>query len=112
MNDVTIDTAAAGVYVAAPTGDLDAFTAPHLKNELVQLIEGRSARVVIVDLTGVTFLDSTALGVLIGALKRIRDRDGELRIVKPSPIVNRIFEITSLDRVLPLFETRDQALAA
>lgn len=109
-NEVTIGTAAAGVYVAAPVGELDAFTAPGLRAELTQLFETREPRLLVIDLSGVTFLDSTALGVLIGAFKRARERDGELRVVKPSPIVSRIFEITALDSVLPLYDTRDEAL--
>jgi anti-sigma B factor antagonist len=108
---VTIEELGGGVFVVAPAGEVDAFTAPKLRTELHQLLEGSAERVV-VDLTAVTFLDSSALGVLVGALRRLRERDGELHLVQPRPTVQRIFEITALDGVFTLHGTRHEALAA
>lgn len=64
----------------------------------------------VVDLTQTTFLDSSALGVLVGALKRVREKGGRLDIVRPSAGGRRIFEITNLDRVLDLHDTLGSAL--
>ena len=61
--------------VVAVTGEIDLFTAPELKAALGETLESGRSRIV-VDLTDTTFLDSTALGVLIGAVKRLRSRDG------------------------------------
>jgi anti-sigma B factor antagonist len=90
-------------------GDVDLYTAPDLKAELIRLIEGGTTRIV-VDLTSATFIDSTTLGVLLGALKRLRPAGGELAIVCPDPNIRKIFQITLLDRVFSIFETREDAL--
>jgi anti-sigma B factor antagonist len=105
-----VEQAAEGTFVVAPSGELDAFTAPELKTELVRLVESTQTRVLVVDLSAIAFLDSTALGVLLGTLKRLRERGGQLRLVRPRPDVLRIFEVTALDRVLPLYASRDEAL--
>ena len=68
------------------------------------------AKVVVVDLSGVTFVDSMTLGVLLGAVKRLRQRGGELRIIVDDPHVRRVFEITLLDRVFDLYAERELAL--
>jgi anti-sigma B factor antagonist len=64
------------------------------------------------DLSDAAFVDSTSLGVLLGGMKRLRERDGQIHLVVPRPEVRRIFEITLLDRIFPLHETRERALAA
>ena len=77
---LTEDSIDAERHVVAVRGEIDLFTAPELKQKLTDAIEGGKTRIV-VDLTQTTFLDSTALGVLIGAVKRLRTRDGALVIV-------------------------------
>lgn len=108
---VTSEAVGEGVAVVSPAGELDAYTAPDVRAALVDVVEG-GAEVVVCDLSAVTFLDSSGLGTLIGALKRLRERGGELLVVQPVPSARRIFALTSLDRVLPLFETREEALAS
>jgi anti-sigma B factor antagonist len=95
--------------VLALQGDVDLYTAPELKAELIRLIEVGTTRI-IVDLTAATFIDSTTLGVLLGALKRLRPAGGELSIVCPDPNIRKIFQITLLDRVFSIYETRENAL--
>jgi anti-sigma B factor antagonist len=83
-------------------GDLDAYSAPDVRSQLHGLIEqSGTGGVLVVDLTRVTFMDSSILGALVGALRRIRERDGELRLVYPPQPVKRIFELTGLDGVFP-----------
>jgi anti-sigma B factor antagonist len=106
---VSIQEARDGVVVVSPRGELDAYTTPGLRAELHRLVE-EGSRTLVVDLTGVTFLDSSALGVLVGTLKRLREREGELRIVEPRPTVRRAFEVTSLDQILAMYPTREAAL--
>src|SRR3712207_5698096 len=101
----------AGHHVIAARGEIDLFTAPDLKQVLTDAIEGGEHRVVI-DLTEVSFLDSTALGVLIGAVKRLRSRGGALAIVNTDASIAKTFEITGLDQIFTIRETRDAALAA
>jgi anti-sigma B factor antagonist len=92
-------------------GEADLHSAPELRERLRAAIEG-GATSVILDLSDSAFVDSTSLGVLLGGMKRLRERDGEIHLVVPRPDIRRIFEITLLDRVFPLHETRDEALAA
>jgi anti-sigma B factor antagonist len=101
----------AGQFAITLNGDVDLYTAPELKSELLRLIEAGATRIV-VDLTSATFIDSTTLGVLLGALKRFRPTGGELVLVCSDANIRRVFEITLLDRVFPIFETRESADAA
>jgi anti-sigma B factor antagonist len=98
-------------HVIAVQGEIDLFTAPELKQVLAEAIEQGRLRIV-VDLTGTTFLDSTALGVLIGAVKRLRSREGALAIVNTDDSIAKTFEITGLDQIFTITVTRDDALAA
>ena len=82
-----------------------------IKEVLVNGIEGGAKRV-IVDLSGVTFIDSTALGVLVSGAKRVRPRNGNLDIVCTDENIIRIFEITGLDRIFGIFPSRGEALKA
>jgi anti-sigma B factor antagonist len=98
-------------HVLAVRGEIDLFTAPELKQVLAEAIEGGRIRI-IVDLTDTTFLDSTALGVLIGAVKRLRSRDGALAIVNVDDNIAKTFEITGLDQIFTIVPTREEAVDA
>ncbi len=98
-------------HVVAVRGEIDLFTAPELKQKLTDSIEGGKTRIV-VDLTDTTFLDSTALGVLIGAVKRLRTREGALVIVNSDQNIAKTFEITGLDQIFTIVAERDAAIAA
>lgn len=97
--------------VLALHGEADLHAAPQLRDRLREVVAG-GALGVVVDLTDTSFVDSTSLGVLLGGLKRQREQGGELRIVVSRPEIRRIFEITLLDQVFPLHETRADALAS
>ncbi|HXG76173.1 MAG TPA: STAS domain-containing protein [Gaiellaceae bacterium] len=101
----------AGTAVLVVHGEADLHVAPDLRDRLATVIDS-GVRALVVDLSDTTFLDSMTLGVLLGGLKRIRARNGQLRLVAPRPEIRRIFEITLLDRIFPLDETRAAALAA
>jgi anti-sigma B factor antagonist len=90
-------------------GEVDAFTAPKLKQEIINQIEGGTTRLAI-NLADVKYLDSTGLGVLIGGLKRTRDKNGELVLICPNVRIMRIFEITGLSRIFDMFQTEQEAL--
>jgi len=96
--------------VVAVRGDLDLFTAPDLKQSLTEAIEGGTTRIV-VDLDEATSIDSTTLGVLIAAVKRLRIRGGDLAVVCTDPRIAKTFEITGLDEVFGVRGTREEALA-
>ena len=97
-------------HVISLTGEVDLYTAPDFKQELLQVIAD-GGRNVIVDFTKTTFIDSTTLGVLVGGVKRLRTNDGQLSLVCSDRNMTKIFEITGLDRVFTIYPTRDEALA-
>ena len=91
-------------------GEMDVYTAPRLRQALIDLVEGGATQIV-VDMSAVDFLDSTGLGVLVGGLKRVKSNDGELRLVVSQDRIMKIFDITGLAKVFPIFDTADEALA-
>jgi anti-sigma B factor antagonist len=95
--------------VIALAGEVDLYTAPEFKQALADAIK-RGKRRLVVDLSAIGFMDSTALGVLVGALKRLRPVEGRLAIVSGGPEMLSLFEITGLDRVFALYTTREAAL--
>ena len=100
-----------GWAVLAVGGEVDVATAPRLREQLISLVNQGSHRIV-VDLTAVDFLDSTGLGVLVGALKRVRTHDGDLSLVCDEPRILKVFEITGLTKVFAMYADVDQAVAA
>jgi anti-sigma B factor antagonist len=98
----------AGRRVLEVAGEIDVYTAPQLRQRLISLVEAGD-RQVVVDLGRVDFLDSTGLGVLVGALKRLRSVNGELTLVCAQERLLKIFRITGLDRVFTLYDSVDAA---
>lgn len=95
--------------VVSPSGEIDALTAPQLGRRLLGLIDEGKTQVV-VDMSLVTFMDSTGIGVLLNALKALRKHKGELLLVCPHERVLRPFEITGLTSRLSIFPNREAAL--
>ena len=100
-----------GAMVLEIGGEIDLHSAPPLKTELARLADAPGA-LVAVDLSEVTFLDSTGIGTLVGGLKKTRENGGTLVFFGARPRVKRVFEITGLLRALPLFDNRELALEA
>ena len=96
-------------YVVALGGEVDLYTAPELKQSLQRLVNQGATKLVI-DMTETTFIDSTTLGVLLSIVKRVRPEGGSVVLVCPDRNVKRIFEITLLDRVFGIVDTRNEAL--
>jgi anti-sigma B factor antagonist len=107
-----IDTEQLGpdAYVISLKGEVDLYTAPEFKQQLLEVI-GQGGREVIVDFSDTTFIDSTTLGVLVGGVKRLRTNDGQLSLVCNDRNITKIFEITGLDRVFTIYPTRDEAVS-
>lgn len=91
-------------------GEIDVYTASVLREKLADLIDADHTDL-IVDLTGVGFLDSTGLGVLVGGLKKIRGFGGRLQLVIDQEKVMKVFRITALTQVFTIHETLETALA-
>ena len=96
-------------HVVAVTGEIDLFTAPEFKQRVSAPIDaGRSN--VVVDLRATTFIDSSSLGVLIGAHRRLKLRGGALVVVCDNEAIVKTFRITGLDGVFTLVSSLDDAL--
>lgn len=91
-----------GRQVLQLEGELDAYVAPELRERIHRTIEDDPGLgTLVIDLERVSFLDSTILGTLVGGLRRMRERGGELHLVYPQPPADRIFALTGLDAVFP-----------
>jgi anti-sigma B factor antagonist len=108
--DIKTEQTGDGAYVIALSGEVDLYTAPEFKQQLLDVI-GQDAKHVVVDFSSTTFIDSTTLGVLVGGVKRLRPAGGQLSIVCADRNITKIFEITGLDKVFPIHESREEALA-
>jgi anti-sigma B factor antagonist len=95
---ITSDVTTANDLVLA--GEVDVATSSELRSTLRSLIDEDPARTLTVDVSGVTFIDSTALGVLFGAHCRLQRRGGRISLVDPSPVIRRVLLATGLDENL------------
>ena len=90
-------------------GEIDVYTAPRLRQAIVDLVDAGSVNIV-VDMEKVDFLDSTGLGVLVEGLKRAHTRGGDLSVVVTQDKIIKIFEITGLNKAFSLHGSVDKAL--
>lgn len=97
-----------GLLLISVSGELDLHSVGSLQNALDEAIE-RSGEIVTVDLSDVSLIDSIALGALARASRRLRESGGALAVAASNPDVVRAFEITSLDRVIPIAATVNEA---
>jgi anti-sigma B factor antagonist len=97
-------------YVISLSGEVDLYTAPDFKQQLLEVI-GQGGKDVVIDFSKTTFIDSTTLGVLVGGVKRLRPNGGQLSLVCADRNITKIFEITGLDKVFPIYDSRDEAVA-
>ncbi|BCM91553.1 anti-sigma-B factor antagonist [Abditibacteriota bacterium] len=91
-------------------GEVDLHSAPPLKAALLEVGSAQSARIAL-DLNGVSFLDSTGIGALVGVYKKTREGKGQIVFFGARPRVKRVFQIAGLWNALPFYESRDAALA-
>ncbi len=94
--------------VVTVKGEVDLYTAPSLKEAIADLVSSGRSRIA-VDLAGVEFMDSSGLGVLIGALKRCKEAGGSLALAGPGESVLKVLAITGLDKVFSIHADVEQA---
>jgi anti-sigma B factor antagonist len=92
-------------------GEIDVYTSIDLKLELNTLVDDGNKKILI-DLEGVTYMDSSGLGVLVALLKRIKQEEGELKLLNLPPSVEKIFELTRLTKFFEIFDEADKAIEA
>jgi anti-sigma B factor antagonist len=113
MQPLHLESVAAGRdrVVLRLAGEFDVYTAPQLRERVIELVDG-GTRHVLADLREVTFLDSTGLGALIGGLKRLRACDGSLTLVTGAERILRIFRVTGLNRVFVVRPSVQEAITS
>lgn len=98
--------------VVVVNGDVDIGTAPDFEEEMSRAIEENHGAALVIDLEGVTFIDSTGLNSLVRAFERQRLLGRALALVSDDTRVAMMLEVTRLDRVLRRYASREEALAA
>jgi anti-sigma B factor antagonist len=101
----------ADTHVVTVSGEVDLYTAPEFKQRVMAPIAAGTEHV-IVDLTGTSFIDSSSLGALIGAHRRLSARGGRLIVACDDEAILRTFKITGLDGVFKLVDSVEAALGA
>jgi anti-sigma B factor antagonist len=99
-----------GILTIWLEGELDLATASRVREPIEAAIEAGTRRIV-VDMLACTFIDSTGLGVLLHGAKRLGGTGGAMAVVCVDDQIKRLLELTMIDRTIPVFETREQALA-
>ncbi len=89
-------------------GEVDTYTSSKIKQDILQVVEQTPK--IIISMEKVKFIDSTGLGILIGVLKKVKEKEGEMIIVSPNSYINQIFEITGLFKVFKIVENTQQAI--
>ena len=114
LDDVRIETEmeiVADVPVVKVTGEIDVYTAPEFKSAVTEAIE-TGAVSLIIDLTNVSYMDSSGFGILLGATKRLRPKGGCINLLGCSEAVTRMLSITRLDTIFGIYRNLEDALAA
>lgn len=99
------------IPLVSVVGELDAIAAPQLDNVLAPLLAGDTGAGLVLDLAGVTFMDSSGLGVCIKAIKGVRANSGEVALVVTTPRVLKVLEITGIDKAVTVVDSVADALA-
>jgi len=109
--DINVQSTPDQIPIIHLKGEIDLHTCGAFRDTLRELIEGKHYDIV-VDLAEVPYLDSAALGVLVDAVRRVREHNGSISLVATTPFVRRAFEITRLVKIFSLYDDLDTALVA
>lgn len=96
-----------GYHLCRLSGEVDAYTVGEFRETLSNI---ENVRWLIIDLSEVPFMDSAGLGALIGAIRRVREGDGDVAVVSVNPGLNKLLHTTGFDRIVPVTESIEDAL--
>ncbi len=99
-----------GVLVVRLEGELDVCGATEFRAEVDEALDTTGAKHILLNMQGVTFIDSSGLGVILGRYRHIAQLGGKLLVVHLEPQVQRIFELAGLMKILTIYQSEDQAL--
>jgi anti-sigma B factor antagonist len=98
-----------GFVICRPVGELDAFTVSQFRQSLAELASNPR---ILIDMSGVPFVDSAGLGALIGGIRRARELGGDVAVACNRPTLTRLLHTTGFDRIVTVTETVESAAAA
>lgn len=98
-----------GCVICRPVGELDAFTVSQFRQALADLA---SSKRLVIDMSGIPFVDSAGLGALIGGIRRTRELGGDVAVACDRPTLVRLLRTTGFDRIVSVTETVEEAMAA
>ncbi len=98
-----------GYHLCRLSGEVDAYTVGEFRETLSNI---ENVHWLIIDLSEVPFMDSAGLGALIGAIRRVREGGGDVAVVSKNPGLNKLLHTTGFDRIVPVTESIEDALAA
>jgi anti-sigma B factor antagonist len=98
-----------GFVICRPVGELDAFTVSQFRQSLADLA---SSERLIIDMSGIPFVDSAGLGALIGGIRRTRELGGDVAVACDRPTLVRLLRTTGFDRIVSVTETVEEAMAS
>lgn len=97
------------IKVLKVIGELDALVAPKFKEKIAKLIESDHTKI-IVDFEELVHINSLAMGILRGKLRKVKDAGGDIKIIKLNEHIKTIFEMIGLDEIFEIYETEDEAV--
>jgi anti-sigma B factor antagonist len=106
---ITVDRDALGRVICRPVGELDLYTVCHFRQALAELDPGSR---VVIDMSGVSFVDSAGVSALVGGVRRVRDRGGDVAVACPRPALSRLLRTIGVDRLVTISEDVERAMAA
>lgn len=109
MLTIQQDTTPEGYTICRPVGELDAFTVSQFRQALSEMA---SSHRLLIDMSGVPFVDSAGLGALIGGIRRVRELGGDVAVSCSRPTLVRLLRTTGFDRIVTVAETVEEAVAA
>jgi anti-sigma B factor antagonist len=98
-----------GYIICRPVGELDAFTVSQFRQTLAEMA---SSKRLLIDMSGIPFVDSAGLGALIGGIRRTRELGGDVAVACNRPTLIRLLRTTGFDRIVTVVETIEEAAAA
>lgn len=110
--DINIETSdLGGIKLVTVHGDIDVYSSPKVKDALYEIIDAAAYKIVI-NLEDIRYIDSTGLGVLIGALKKVKGSEGNITVVCSNPQIKKVFTITGLVKIFGIYPNNDEAVNA
>lgn len=98
-----------GIPVIDLSGELDAYTCSAFREAMIDIIQ-KSSPSIVVNMADVEYIDSSGLGTLVGGLKRASENSGRIAVICSSHQIRKVFEITGLEKVFPVFENETDAI--